>query len=63
MDLIGPFDASSNGHCYTFTVICMLTCNPFCVTLKIKATIEVVHRCIDKMYAKFEGSTKDSLLQ
>ena len=25
MDLIGPFDPSSNGHHYALTVICMLT--------------------------------------
>ena len=29
MDLIGPFDPSSNGHYFALTVICMLTRYPF----------------------------------
>ena len=36
MDLIGPFDPSSNGHRYTLTVIYMLTGYTFYNPLKKK---------------------------
>ena len=58
MDLIDPFDPSSNGHHYTLTVICMLTGYTFCIPLKTKAASEVVQACIDEEYAKFRGSMK-----
>ena len=31
MDLIGPFDPSTNGHHFILTVICMLTGYTFCI--------------------------------
>ena len=34
IDLIGPFDTSSNGHQYALTVICMFTGYTFRVPLK-----------------------------
>ena len=58
MDLIGPFDPSSNGHHYTLTVICMLTGYMFCIPLKTKTASEVVQAYIDGVYAKFEESMK-----
>ena len=36
MDIIGPFDPSSNGYQYALTVTCMLTGYTFLVSLKTK---------------------------
>ena len=59
MDLIGEFHPStSRKHRYVLTVICMLTGYVFCVTLKTKATEEVIQAYIDNVYSKFGGSLK-----
>ena len=58
MDLIGPFDPSSNWHHYDLTVICMLTGYTFCIPLKTRNTSKVVQAYIDKVYAKFGESMK-----
>ena len=56
MDLVGPFDLSSNGHHYALTVICMLTGLTFCILLKTKTASEVVQIYIDEVYVRFGGS-------
>ena len=58
MDLIGPFDPSSNGHHYTLIVICILTGYTFCIPLKTKTPSNIVQAYIDEVYAKFRGSRK-----
>ena len=58
MDLIGPFDPSSNGHYYALTVICMLTRYTFCVPLKTETAGEVIQAYIDEVYPKVWESLK-----
>ena len=58
MDLIGPFDPSSNGYQYALRVICMLTGYTFCVPLQTKTTAEVVKAYIGEMYTKFGATAK-----
>ena len=58
MDLIGPFDPSSNGYHYAQTVICMLTGYIFCIPMKTKTASEIAQAYIDEVYAKFGGSMK-----
>ena len=42
MDLIGPFDPSSNGCYYALMVICMFTGYILCIPLKTKTANEAV---------------------
>ena len=57
MDLIGEFHCpTSRKHGYALMVICMLTGNVFCVSLKTKMAEEVIQAYIDNVYSKFGGS-------
>ena len=58
MDLIGPFDPSSDGYHHTLMVICMLTGFIFCIPLQTKTASEVVQAYIDEVYNKFGGFVK-----
>ena len=58
MDLMYPFDPSSNEHHYALTMICMLTEYMFCMPLKIKTASKVVQVYINEIYAKFRESIK-----
>ena len=58
MDLIGPFDPSSDGHKYALTVICILTGYTFCIPLKTKMVTKVVQPYVGEVYAKFWGFSK-----
>ena len=59
--LIGPFDLSSYGHHFAWTVMCMLVGYTFCITLKSKLAFEVVQAYIDEIHAKSEWVLKDSI--
>ena len=62
MDLIGPFDPSSNGYHYALMVICMLTGSTFCIPSKTKTASKVVQAYIDEAYAIFGGICEKSCL-
>ena len=49
VDLIGPFNPSSDRYHYTLMVICMLTGYTFCVPLRTKTAVEVVQAYIDEV--------------
>ena len=53
MDLIGPFDPSSNGYHYNLMVVCMLAGYMFHIPLKTKTASKVVHAYLDEVNTKF----------
>ena len=58
MHLIGPFELSTDGHLYVLMVICTLIGYTFCILLRQTVT-NVVQTYVDKVYAKFWGSSKN----
>ena len=59
MDLIGEFHpATSCGHRYALTAVCMLTGFTWCVPLKTKMAEEVTKAYLDHIYSNFGGSVK-----
>ena len=58
MDLIGPFDPSSNEHHDGLTSDMYVNRVYICVPSKTKAASEEVQAYTDEVYAKFRGSLK-----